>query len=370
MGDSIERHRITQRVGDTELHLPRLGIGCANLGELWESISATDAITTLINAANTHGISYFDTAPWYGNGCSEIRLGVAAHEMASNGKSKMQISTKVGKFLDPMPKDDGVGPWVGGCNLRIRPDYSYNGVMQQHRESCLRLGSPFVQTLVIHDLDSHHLGNQTEQHLTQLLDKQNGGLRALLELKTSKKIQAIGIGCNSFEWGSLETCKRVFEMARTFELENKGFPKALDFVLCAGDFNLLTQKALDELIPLCEKFKISLVIGAAYGGNGAILARGVKSTMDKDLKFLYEKAPSEIIKKVEAIEDICEKHNVTLGAAALQFPLRHPLVKSVLAGVKCEEEVNLAVKYMNEDIPEAFWDELKASKNIRDVNGK
>ena len=91
--------------------------------------------------------------------------------------------------------------------------------------------------------------------------------------------------------------------------------------------------------------------------------------MDKDLKFLYEKAPSEIIKKVEAIEDICEKHNVTLGAAALQFPLRHPLVKSVLAGVKCEEEVNLAVQYMNEDIPVAFWDELRASKIIRDVNG-
>ena len=356
-----------QQVGNTKLFLPGLGIGCAPLGGIWEKVAINDALDTLIEAAESHGLTYFDTAPWYGNGCSEARLGIAANEISSNNNSRIiKISTKIGKFLDPATKEANVGPWVGGYNLKMRLDYSYEGIIQQHRESCLRLGLPSVDALVIHDLDFRQIGEKTTEHRNQLIDSHKGGLKALLNLKRSGKIKAVGIGCNSFDWGSLDTCKVVFEAARALEIAEGTNVKALDYVLCAGDFNLISQRAYDELIPLCEKYHLSLVIGAAYGGNG-ILATGVKNNpeLKGNLKFNYDPASKEILDKVALIEECCEKHGVSLGAAALQFPLKHPLVKCVLAGVKNKEELRLAVEYMNESIPNIFWNELKQQKLIR-----
>ena len=369
MEEIIDKCQMLQRIGNTDLHLPRLGVGCAPLGELWDKVSVTDALNTLLTAADTHAIRYFDTAPWYGNGCSETRVGIAINEIRSSKSVAVKVSTKVGRFLDPLPKSPQVGPWIGGYDLSVRPDYSYDGIIQQHRESCLRLGVHAVDALVIHDLDTECLGEQTEHHLNQLADRNGGGLKALLDLKKSGKIKAIGIGCNVFKFRCLEICKRVFEAAKELEAIDENHFKALDYVLCAGEFNLLTQTAFDELIPLCENYKLSLVIGAPYGGNGAILARGVKhnDTVKENLEFMYAPAPAEVVKKVLAIEEVCERYGVSLGAAALQFPLLHPIVKCVLAGVKSQEEVQLAVKYMNENIPTSFWDELKAKKLIREI---
>ena len=276
----------------------------------------------------------------------------------------------MGKFLDPLPKKNNIGPWIGGYDLQIRPDYSYHGIIQQHRESCLRLGVSSVDALVIHDLDIHHLGKQTEEYLNQLTDKNEGGLKALLDLKKLGKIKAIGIGCNVFEFKTLQICKQVIEAAKTLEDMDGSDFKALDYVLCAGAFNLLNQEALDELMPLCEKYKLSLIVGAPYGGNGAILARGVKHNDMENVKFefMYSPAPYDIVKRVLSIEEVCENHGVSLGAAALQFPLLHPLVKCVLAGVKSTEEVSAAVRYMNEHIPNTFWEELIAKKLIKEIN--
>ena len=360
------KSRKHQQVGNTNLFLPGLGIGCAPLGEIWDNVKTKDALDTLLEAAEIQGITYFDTAPWYGNGCSEARLGVAVNEMNSiNHSRKIRISTKVEKFLDPSEKESNMGPWAGGYNLKIRLDYSYDGIFQQHRESCLRLGLPSVDALVIHDLDFRQIGEKVIEHRNQLINRNNGGLKALLALKQTGKIKAVGIGCNSFDWGSLDTCKEVFEAARNLEIAENSSVKALDYVLCAGDFNLISQRAFDELFPLCEKYGLSLVIGAAYGGNG-ILATGIKKLKEKEnLKFNYDTASQEIVEKVVAIEECCEKHGVSIGAAALQYPLMHPLVKCVLAGVKNKDELSLAVKYMDENIPNNFWEELKLRKLIR-----
>ena len=366
--DHVElKSRKLNQVGNTQLSLPGLGIGCAPLGGIWEKVGIKDALDTLIEAAEVNGIEYFDTAPFYGNGCSEARLGVAVNELNSNNHScNIKISTKIGKFLEPAEKDPNVGPWVGGYNLKLRLDYSYDGIIQQHRESCLRLGLPKVDALVIHDLDFRQIGEKVKEYRNQFIHPQRGGLKALLSLKQSEKIKAVGIGCNSFDWGSLDTCKEVFEAARSLEEAENSNVKALDYVLCAGEFNLISQRAYDELIPLCEEYGLSLVVGAAYGGNG-ILATGVRNKLkDKDnLKFNYDKASKETLDKVVAIEEICEKHGVNLGAAALQYPLMHPLVKCVLAGVKNQEELRLAVNYMNEKIPETFWEDLRLKKLIR-----
>lgn len=369
MSEVEEKCRILRQVGNTTLYLPQLGIGCSALGELWDKVNITDAVATLGTAADTHGIAYFDTAPWYGNGCSETRVGVAINDILSRKSIKVKVSTKVGKLLDPLPKENEVGPWIGGYDLRILPDYSYDGIIQQHRESCLRLGVAFVDALVIHDLDIDYLTEDTENHLNQLVDRNVGGLKALFDLKKSGKIKAVGIGCNVFEFKCLEVCKRVFEAAKELEIIDGSSFKALDYVLCAGEFNLLSQKSFDELIPMCGKYDLSLVIGAPYGGNGAILARGVKhnNTAKENLEFMYAPAPNEIVEKVLAIEDICDRYGVSLGAAALQFPLLHPFVKCVLVGVKSKEEVSFAVKYMNEDIPITFWEELKSKKLIREI---
>ena len=360
--------RNLRQIGSTDLFLPTLGVGCSPLGEVWEKVPVVDAISTLYAAADLYNGCYFDTAPWYGNGCSEARVGIAINSLMSEKSVRVKVSTKVGKFLDPSPKENNVGPWVGGYDLMVRPDYSYRGIMQQFRESCLRLGTHSVDAIVIHDLDTWHLGKQTQWHLEQLNDLSDGGLKALLDLKKAGKIKAIGIGCNAFQHNTSEICRQVSDAAREMEkLQNDSKIKALDYILCAGAYNLITQEAADELIPLCKLHGMSLVIGAPYGGNGAILAQGVKKNASKreDMTFMYFTAPSEIIDKVLNIEEVCEKHKVSLGAAALQFPLLNPAVACVLAGVKSREEVQLAAKYMDKKIPEAFWKELRGLKLIR-----
>ena len=357
------------QISNTNYYLPCLGIGCSPLGEVFDKVPINDAIQALDTAVDPHGITYFDTAPYYGYGCSEARVGIAINKIRSEKPNvHVQVSTKVGKFLDPKPKEVDALSWIGGYDLKLRLDYSYTGIMQQHRESCLRLGIPSVDALVIHDLDSRHCGDKKEYHLKQLLDPQNGGLKALLELKLSGSIKAIGIGCNSFEYGTLDICRRVGEFAEQLvkEKNNINQCKALDFILCAGPYNLLNQEALDDMIPYCLRQNLSIVVGAPYGGVGAILANGVRNrSSKKEIQFVYSPASQAILQKVENIEDICDNFGVSLGAAALQFPLRHPVVKCVLTGVKSEKEVSAAVQYMNEEIPEEFWKELERKNLIK-----
>ena len=361
------------QISNTNYYLPCLGIGCAYLGEVFDKVPITDAIKVFDTAVDHHGVTYFDTAPYYGNGCSEARLGIAINKKRSeNPNVVIKVSTKVGKTLDPAPKEADALTWTGGYNLKIRRDYTYTGIMQQHRESCLRLGIPSVDALVIHDIDDWHCGDEKEYHLKQFLDPLDGGLKALLELKLSGSIKAIGIGCNGFQHGTLDICRTVGDSAEQLAKEGSNLKdcKALDFILCAGPYNLLNQEALDDMIPYCQKQNLSLIVGCPYGGVGAILATGVKHLSSKEeatknLQFVYSPATQAIIQKVESIENICEDFGVSLGAAALQFPLRHPVVKCVLAGVKSQKEMNAAVEYMNETIPEAFWKELEEKKLIK-----
>lgn len=352
------------QIGNTNFCVPRLGIGCSPFGEMFEKVSVSQSIKALEKAVNEYGISYFDTAPYYGNGCSEARVGISINSIRSAKLIDVQLSTKVGKILDPLPKEQDVLTWVGGYDLKLRRDYSYTGIMQSHRESCLRLGIPSVDALVIHDLDNFHCGNEKESYLRQLLDPWTGGLKALYDLKQSGQIKAIGIGCNGSETGSIEVCKLVSNAAKELEKICNRKYKALDYILCAGPYNLLNHDTgHNDLLPFCKERNLSLVIGAPYGGVGAILAKGIRncSPQEKaDLKFLYAPTSGSVVQKLEELEEVCEQFKVSLGAAALQFPFRNPLVKCVLAGVKSAAEVDKAVQWMDEIIPEMFWNELVA----------
>lgn len=344
------KHMAMRQVGGSQLCVPVLGLGCSPLGEVWDDIPAVDALRTLL-AAHTAGCRHFDTAPWYGNGMSEARVGMALNEIGKAG-SPFTVATKVGRTLDPEPRGNELcdGPWIGGFNLRVRYDYGYDAVLQQHRDSCLRMGLPALDALAIHDLDAMFGGQElVDRYLTQLGPPQ-GGMTALQELKTAGKIKAIGIGCNPYKFGSREVCRTAADMG------------SLDYILLAGPYNLLNQEALDDLLPLCRERGMSVLIGAPYASG--ILATGTRSSR-QPLRYMYEDAPEEIVARVARIEDVARRHGVPLPAAALQFPLSHPRVASVLVGVKSAEEVHRAVQAMNVDIPAAFWDELRLAGLIR-----
>eukprot|EP00931_Biecheleriopsis_adriatica_P055830 TRINITY_DN33085_c0_g1_i1.p1 TRINITY_DN33085_c0_g1~~TRINITY_DN33085_c0_g1_i1.p1 ORF type:complete len:358 (+),score=52.17 TRINITY_DN33085_c0_g1_i1:58-1131(+) len=335
-------------VGSSTLKLPILGLGCSPLGELWDEVPAIEALRA-IEAAHAVGFTHFDTAPWYGNGMSEARLGMALNTVKQKD-GRFTLVTKVGRFLDPSPrtKETG-GAWHGGYDLRVRYDYSREAIVQQHRESCLRLGLSAVDGLVIHDLDRAH--HPEEQIKKSLEDLRQGGMQALRELKQEHKIHAIGIGCNSYKWGSKEVCQAVADMG------------GLDFILLAGPYNLLSQEALDDLLPLCREKNMSVVIGGPFASG--ILATGTRGPKKRRLTYMYEPAPEDVLDRVERMEKVCDRHGVDLPSAALQFPLFHPRVACVLSGVKSEGESLRAKESMEKEIPLEFWKELKSEGLIR-----
>jgi len=261
------------------------------------------------------------------------------------------VSTKVGRTLDPMPRgsENKDGPWVGGFDLRVRYDYSYSAIQQQHRESCLRMGLNIVHALAIHDLDAMFGGDEmVNQYLEQL--GPGGGMKALRELKDQGHIKAIGVGCNPYKFGSLRVCQEIAELG------------GLDYILLAGPYNLLNQEALDNLLPLCKKKGLSVIAGAPFASG--ILATGTRKG-SKRLRYMYEPATADMVAKCGRIEEVCDAHGVELPAAALQFPLAHPRVASVLSGAKSVDEVQTAVAAMQADIPAGFWKELRDKGFIR-----
>lgn len=378
----------TRQVGTTELHLPILSVGCSPLGELWDDVEPEDALRAL-RVASEVGFLHYDTAPWYGNGMSEARVGMALNAGAkkrmplgeASGDSAQRVgratvSTKIGRALDPAPRGrDGVwdGPWHGGYDLKVRYDFTYHGVLQQHRESCLRMGLPRVDALAIHDLDGMFGGQEVVTRYLQELtastpqgtEPGKGGLHALWELKEQGHIKAVGIGCNSYEFGSKEVCERVMMCGL-----------GVDYIILAGPYNLLNQEALDDILPMCREKNVSVLVGAPFasgilavgsgklaGGqcsDGASRARAARAP-----SYMYAPASESIIDKVAAIETVCHEYSVTLPAVALQFPLFHPRVASVLSGIKSEEEVRQAIAGIREPIPVEFWKELKKQGLIR-----
>ncbi|HWA20466.1 MAG TPA: aldo/keto reductase [Devosia sp.] len=326
----------SRKVGHTSLNLPVFGFGSAHLGELYGKVDEADSLATM-NAAWDAGVRYYDTAPWYGRGLSEHRLGGF---LRTKPRGEFQITTKVGRTLkrpaDPAKFDRS--PWIGGLNFEVVFDYSYDGIMRSYEQALQRLALDTVDALVIHDLDKDYHGEMQRPHEQALVAT---GMKALEELKRSGDIKAYGMGINTDE--ALETTAQMVD---------------LDFCLVAMPYTLLDQRSLHRGMAALEKRGVSVIIGAPFASG--ILVTGSSGPAH----YAYGKASPEVQARVRGIEAVCKTHDVALPAAALQFVLAHPIVVSVIPGAARPSEVQQNVALLDTKVPAAFWADLKAQKLI------
>lgn len=321
-----------------------LGFGSAAIGNLYRPIADPLAFAT-VQSALDEGILYIDTAPHYGLGLSEKRLGAALAEL--DPRKKVVVSTKVGRRLDPRPDADLSQVRQGFVSpepFESVFDYSYDAVMRSYEESRSRLRRD-IDVLYVHDLGRRAHGDRHPQLFAEFME---GGYRALRKLRDGGAVRAIGLGVN--EW---QVCEEA--------LAHGDF----DIMLLAGRYTLLEQSALDTFLPLCQRRKVSIVVGGPY--NSGILAHDGRNGARRNgpLMYEYQPAPPEVVARVTAIEAVCDRHDVPLAAAALQFPLAHPRVISVIPGMANPEEVRGAKEWLTWPIPAAFWTELHSQGLIR-----
>lgn len=323
----------------TPVMLTRMGFGGAPLGNLFRKVSDTDALEAL-RAAFAAGIRYFDTAPQYGLGRSEERF---ARGLAEFGAQNVVLSTKVGRLLEDCEPDE-VTPesFVDVPQKRIVFDYSYDGVMRSYEASKARLKVSRSNILLVHDLCAFSHGSQeaSDRRVRELFDQ--GGYRALVELREAGEIDAIGAGVN--EW---QVCEKLLGLAD------------FDCFLLAGRYTLLEQEALETFLPLCEERDVGIILGGPY--NSGVLATGAV----EGAKYNYAPAPQDILERVRRIEAICRSHDTPLIAAALQFVFGHPAVKTVIPGAVNRAEMDANAALLATRIPVALWADLKDEGLIR-----
>ncbi len=329
----------TRTLGRTGVALSRLGFGAAPLGDLF-SVVPDDVAAATLDSAWDAGVRYFDTAPWYGRGQSEHRVGRALYRRR---RDEFVLSTKVGRVLRAS-RDAGRfdrGFWSGGLSFPHRFDYSYDGVMRAFEDSQQRLGMADIDLLLIHDLDLWHHATKpaVEAYLAQLY---TSGWRALAELKDAGVIRGIGAGVN--ELGM---------MPRFLDLV------PIDFFLVALPYTLVDQDVLDAEFPRLLRDGIGAVIGAVFASG--VLATGAVP----GAKYKYADVPPEVAEKVRRIDAVCGRHGVPLAAAALQFPFGHAAVASVIPGAIGAEQVSRNVASFWHDIPADLWAELKHEGLLR-----
>jgi D-threo-aldose 1-dehydrogenase len=325
----VERKK---KLGRSQLELSTLGFGGTGLGNMYVAMSERGVIDTL-SAAYAAGMRYFDTAPLYGHGLSERRLGSGLRLFDDPG---VVVSTKVGWCLRPaFGKPIDAGLFRGITAFARFSDYSYDGAMRSFEASLDRLGTDRIDILLIHDVDRRNQGERWPEVFAAAMA---GAYRALLSLREQGVVRAIGCGLN--EW---EACQ-AFAEAGDF-----------DCFLLAGRYTLLEQESLQSFLPLCEKRDIGIILGGPY--NSGILASGAVP----DAWFNYAPATPEVLARVAAIEKICASHGVPLKAAALQFPLHHPCIASVIPGMSSAAELEQNLRMLNAAIPQDFWHDLKAA---------
>lgn len=326
-------------IGKTGAQVTEFGFGCAPLGDLFEAISEEQAQQTL-QAAWDAGVRFYDTAPYYGYGKSEHRLG---HFLRQQPRQQYMISTKVGRVLRPARDLASFDPggWAAPLPFEFRVDFSYDGIMRSYEDSLQRLGLPSVDFLVIHDLDFYFHQNEARvrAYLNQLF---TSGWRALDELRRSRAIRGVGAGIN--EQGMIP---RFLELVE------------LDFFLVAKGYNLLTQAMLEQEFVLCAEHGVSIIVGAVFASG--ILATGAVP----GARYFYAPASEEMLAQTRRIEGICQRHEVSLPAAALQFLLANLLVAAIIPGALTPEHVQTNVKRLQQPIPAAFWSELKREGLLR-----
>lgn len=327
---------------DATISFTELGLGAAPIGNLYRSLREDEA-QAVLQSAWDQGIRYFDTAPFYGLGLSETRLN---HFLRGKAKQDYVLSTKVGRRLKLSRPEEraGIGKFFDTPSRKEIYDYSYDGVMRSLEDSFERLGVDAIDILFAHDVDvfTHKSIAARDRHIATLMDQQKGGHRALVQLREAKVVKAIGAGIN--EWESAEILAKAGDF---------------DLFLLAGRYTLLEQDALTSFLPYCEKRGIGIVLGGAF--NSGILATGA----GPKAFYNYEPAPQQVLERVGEIEKLCETHRVRLAEAALSFPLAHPAVVTVIAGMSRPEEVALNVRTLEASIPSGLWADLKAKGLMR-----
>jgi D-threo-aldose 1-dehydrogenase len=315
-----------RQLGNTGLSVSTLGFGSASLAGNITKVSDEDA-RAAINRAIKAGITYFDTAPFYGYGRAERLVGDALRP-CREGKV---LSTKVGRllsrFFGPRPATE---QWQSPPPFVDVFDYSYDAIMRSVEDSYQRLGLNSIEILYVHDIGAYTHGE--EANAGHMKDLAEGGYRALEELRAAGDIKAIGLGTN--EW---QVKMDAFEIGDW------------DVFLLAGRYTLLEQTALAPFLETCVRKNASVVVGGPF--NSGILVGG--TTWD------YASAPAHIVDKAKKLEETCGEFNVPLPAAALRFPLAHPAVVSIIPGPRTMAEFNQILDWWQTDIPNGLWTALK-----------
>ena len=315
-------------LGRSGLQVTRLGLGCAAIGGLFGDIP-DDQATQVVHKALDLGLNLFDTAPLYGSGKSEERLGRALRDVP---RDSYVLASKVGRLL--VASDDGQRDGSIFDNPPpFKPvfDFSYDGVMRSLEDSLKRLGVDRIDILHIHDPDAHWK------------EAIEGAYPALERLRAEGVISAVSAGMN--QW----------EMLARFAREGD-----FDCFLLAGRYSLLDQSALDELLPLCTQKNIGIMAGGTY--NSGILAKGAKP----GATYNYGEAPADIMQKAQAIEAVAERHGVDVKAAASQFVFAHPAITCIIPGTRQPARVEENFNLLIDEIPSAFWDDLRAESLVHE----
>lgn len=318
-----------RRLGKTKLKLTALGLGGSQLGNLHRPCPEPDAMAAIAEAHDL-GVRYFDTAAYYGGGLGEHRMG---RSLRAYPRAGYVLSTKIGRLLSPEPNNPGRKPYIDRLPFSVRFDYGYDAALRSVEHSLLRLGLDRVDIGLIHDPDAPTHGPSWKDRFGEAM---KGTYRALKRLRDEGVLRAIGIG--SVDW-------RVCQLGA----QQGDF----DCFLLAGRYSLLEQSALASMLPLCEARKIGVVIGQVF--NTGVLARGLR----KRSTYGHRPPPPAVRAKVEALERVARAHRVPLAAAALQFPLAHPAVASIVMGGRSAAHLRSYVRGLKTSIPADFWAELK-----------
>lgn len=323
-----------RRLGQTAMEVTALGFGAAPIGGFRARLAEAEAVA-VVEQSWREGVRLFDTSPFYGYGLSELRVGAALRDKS---RQDFLVSTKIGRVMRPLRpgESEPAGMRRGGLAGFVPDfDYSYDGVMRSVEQSCLRLGLSRLDVLLVHDVDFWTVGDHDllEARFRMVMDS---GYRALDELRSAGVIGAIGCGLNE-----TAMCLR--------------FARAGDFdcMLLAGRYTLLEQGALETLFPTCAERGMSIILGGPF--NSGILAGPVRDGAWYD----YAPAPQTLIDRARRIEAVCQRHGVELPAAALHFPLAHPVIASIIPGALAPFEVAQNAERLRRPIPTALWDELR-----------
>jgi D-threo-aldose 1-dehydrogenase len=322
----------TRTLGRTGLEVTTLGFGSAPLGDIYEVLDDATAIATVETAA-AGGVTLFDSAPLYGQGSAEHRVGTA---LRRRPPGSFVLSSKVGRLLTPAPGGrTRTTRYVGGLSFNVVHDYSYDGAMRSHELSLHRFGLPRIDILLIHDADAWSHG--PVEGPKRYREAMEGAYRALEKLRAEKVIRGIGIGVNDPVY------------AAKFLREGD-----FDCMLLAGRYTLLEQPALREVLPLALEKRVGVMLGGVF--NSGILATGPIA----GAKYNYTPAPPEIVERVRRIERVCAAHGVALPTAAMHFALGGPAVASLVLGAVTPEEVKRNIAAMSTKVPAALWSDLRA----------